>query len=795
MRHAPSSHSPHPHVPSPLARSRSPHHVTRSTSTRSPTFCRGRRRSPSSPTPRRAASRCTPTRASRTSRSGCTSRSSWRGRPTRCCSSSAARTAPIRRCRRAVRKHGHSFVVAATSSGRFGLSSDCLRLLVPHASCPTEGQRSRHIRPNTQVPPHYMILTTDVGGEQRFASSVARRLETLGAITRGDRRGGHGMAADLVQFNLDTELGKTALALSLDAAAEKCAAPRRLHAAPLARRRVSSACTLACVLGCSCTRSSLRTLACLHHRRRASSSSPRVSFSLGQPTQQVRGVAAVGPRAQDAAVPPAERADAARPLRRRRRAEGGHALAEGAGGAHAARGAAEVRTQAARVDRRARCAAAARASSWPCARASNPGLVASDPGPPDGPTMVLLTRSRPVVGAAGSGRPRPAERATYGDCPKAPPVRSGVAFGKEGEAFGWEGAAKSLQVAMPLPVSPSLLTSPLTSPPISSPAADAAAQRRPQRDDGQRLLQHQQVPQSAARAAVWAAGDDTPLPLFKAHLGPRLWVVWPLLLRAVCHLSTPLTRVSPLTNPLPSLPLSPLSPSPVLTRQQNALFEYYTSVFKWVVMTARQQGKIDSGIELVDGESVANITDPEVIFKEPVRHTPRHAAPRHAAASHISHPRHPTTETSRGSRFVRCCCCCCRCRCCRSRLLLLAPAAAHPCRPPARFFAGLARSDAALHAHGRYGPLVRVGQRAHGGRHVASRLQEQPAGGYTPTPPSLCPPVPPVSPRPPPSPLTPLAPPTVRQGGGTGFWQQSRSARVVLATEVMNGIPRAPSQW
>jgi len=82
-------------------------------------------------------------------------------------------------------------------------------------------QFGRTHRSNQLCAPHYQILTTDVGGEQRFASSVARRLETLGAITRGDRRGGHGMAADLVQFNLDTDLGRAALSLMLDAVAEK----------------------------------------------------------------------------------------------------------------------------------------------------------------------------------------------------------------------------------------------------------------------------------------------------------------------------------------------------------------------------------------------------------------------------------------------------------------------------------------------------------------------------------------------------------------------------------------------
>lgn len=82
-------------------------------------------------------------------------------------------------------------------------------------------QFGRTHRSNQVCPPHYVLLVTDVGGEQRFASSVARRLELLGAMTRGDRRGGHGAAADLVQFNLDTPLGHSALAVLMDSVGEK----------------------------------------------------------------------------------------------------------------------------------------------------------------------------------------------------------------------------------------------------------------------------------------------------------------------------------------------------------------------------------------------------------------------------------------------------------------------------------------------------------------------------------------------------------------------------------------------
>ncbi|OUC47899.1 hypothetical protein D917_06568 [Trichinella nativa] len=74
-------------------------------------------------------------------------------------------------------------------------------------------QFGRTHRSNQINSPEYVFLISELAGEQRFASVVAKRLESLGALTHGDRRATE--TRDLSQFNLDTKYGRTALEVTL----------------------------------------------------------------------------------------------------------------------------------------------------------------------------------------------------------------------------------------------------------------------------------------------------------------------------------------------------------------------------------------------------------------------------------------------------------------------------------------------------------------------------------------------------------------------------------------------------
>ncbi|KAF5903061.1 protein strawberry notch 2 isoform X1, partial [Clarias magur] len=70
-------------------------------------------------------------------------------------------------------------------------------------------QFGRTHRSNQVTAPEYIFLISELAGERRFASIVAKRLESLGALTHGDRRATE--SRDLSKYNFDNKYGTKAL--------------------------------------------------------------------------------------------------------------------------------------------------------------------------------------------------------------------------------------------------------------------------------------------------------------------------------------------------------------------------------------------------------------------------------------------------------------------------------------------------------------------------------------------------------------------------------------------------------